>query len=67
MYTATANEEARVGLYCLEVACTSGTGKLRTPTGLDKALKESLNRAFSYLQSIKERTQRNPGIERYLR
>ncbi|OYE05051.1 protease Lon-related BREX system protein BrxL [Nostoc sp. 'Peltigera membranacea cyanobiont' 232] len=55
VYTATANEEARVGLYRLEVACTSGTGKLRTPTGLDKALKESLNRAFSYLQSIKER------------
>ena len=55
VYTATVNGEARVGLYRLEVACTSGTGKLRTPTGLDKALKESLNRAFSYLQSIKER------------
>ncbi|MEH2451337.1 protease Lon-related BREX system protein BrxL [Nostoc sp.] len=55
VYTATANGEARVGLFRLEVACTSGTGKLRTPTGLDKTLKESLNRAFSYLQSIKER------------
>ncbi|BAY35690.1 hypothetical protein NIES2111_00060 [Nostoc sp. NIES-2111] len=55
VYTATADGEARVGLFRLEVACTSGTGKLRTPTGLDKALKESLNRAYSYLQSIKER------------
>lgn len=55
VYTATADGEARVGLFRLEVACTSGSGKLRTPTGLDKALKESLNRAFSYLQSIKER------------
>ncbi|MEH2407385.1 anti-phage BREX system Lon protease BrxL [Nostoc sp.] len=40
VYTATANGEARVGLFRLEVACTSGTGKLQTPTGLDKTLKE---------------------------
>jgi ATP-dependent Lon protease len=55
VYTAAADEEARVGLFRLEVTSASGTGKLRTPTGLEKGLKESLNRAFSYLQSIKER------------
>ena len=33
----------------------SGTGKLRTPTGLEKSLKESLNRAFSYLQNVKDK------------
>lgn len=55
VYTAAADEEARVGLFRLEVTSVSGTGKLRTPTGLEKGLKESLNRAFSYLQSIKER------------
>lgn len=55
VYTAPVNEEARVGLFRLEVTVTSGTGKLRAPTGLDRGLKESLNRAFSYLQGVKDR------------
>jgi ATP-dependent Lon protease len=55
IYTAAANEEAKVGLFRLEVTTTAGTGKLRTPTGLDRSLRESLNRAFSYLQSVNER------------
>jgi ATP-dependent Lon protease len=55
MYTAAANEEAKVGLFRLEVTTTAGTGRLRTPAGLDRGLKESLNRAFSYLQSTKDR------------
>lgn len=55
IYTAAANEEAKVGLFRLEVTATAGTGKLRTPTGLDRSLRESLNRAFSYLQSVKDR------------
>jgi len=37
------------------VTLTAGTGKLRTPAGLDKGLKESLNRAFSYLQNVKDK------------
>jgi ATP-dependent Lon protease len=44
-----------VGLFRLEVSLTAGTGKLRTPTGLEKGIKESLNRAFSYLQQAKEK------------
>lgn len=55
VYTAATDGEARVGLFRLEVSLTAGTGKLRTPSGLDKTLKESLNRAHSYLQSIKEK------------
>ena len=55
IYTAAANEEAKVGLFRLEVTTTAGTGRLRTPAGLDHGLKESLNRAFSYLQSTKDR------------
>jgi ATP-dependent Lon protease len=55
IYTAAANEEAKVGLFRLEVTTMAGTGKLRTPTGLDRSLRESLNRAFSYLQSVKDR------------
>jgi ATP-dependent Lon protease len=37
------------------VTLTAGTGKVRTPTGLEKSLKESLNRSFSYLQNVKEK------------
>jgi ATP-dependent Lon protease len=47
VYTAAADDEAKVGLFRLEVTVTAGTGKLRTPAGLDKGLKESLNRALS--------------------
>ncbi|GAB4297815.1 MAG: hypothetical protein Fur0034_08060 [Desulfuromonadia bacterium] len=55
VYTAAVDSEAKVALFRLEVTLTAGTGKLRTPTGLEKSLKESLNRAFSYLQSVKDK------------
>ena len=55
VYTAAVDSEARVALFRLEITITAGTGKLRTPTGLEKSLKESLNRAFSYLQNVKEK------------
>jgi ATP-dependent Lon protease len=55
VYTAAADSEAKVGLFRLEVSLTAGTGKLRTPAGLEKGLKESLNRAVGYLQSTKDK------------
>jgi len=55
VYTASVDSEAKVALLRIEVTLTSGTGKLKTPTGLEKSLKESLNRAFSYLQSVKDK------------
>lgn len=55
VYTAAADSEAKVALFRLEVCLTPGTGKIRTPTGLEKGLKESLNRAYSYLQSVKDK------------
>ena len=55
VYTAAADDEARVGLFRLEVAITAGTGKLRTPGGLEPSLKESLNRAYAYLQGVKDK------------
>jgi ATP-dependent Lon protease len=55
VYTAAVDDQAKVALFRLEVALTAGTGKLRTPTGLEKSLKESLNRAFTYLQSVKDK------------
>ena len=55
VYTAAVDSEAKVALFRLEVTLAAGTGKLRTPTGLERSLKESLNRAFSYLQSVKDK------------
>lgn len=55
VYAAFANNDGKVGLVRLEVATTSGTGKLRTPSGMARGLKESLQRAFTYLQSVAER------------
>ena len=55
VYTALSDSEARVGLFRLEVAPAAGSGKLRTPSGMPKGLKDSMQRAFSLLQSVKER------------
>ena len=55
VYTAAVDTQARVGLLRLEVALTAGTGKLRTPGGLDPSIKESLSRAFAYLQTVKDK------------
>jgi len=55
IYTVASDSEAKVALYRLEVTITAGTGKIRTPSGLERGLKESLNRAVSYLQSVKEK------------
>ena len=62
VYTTSSDSEARVGLFRLEVALTAGTGKMRIPTGLEKSLKESLNRAFSYLQNVKDRLGLTPVL-----
>ena len=37
------------------VHTTAGTGKLRTPAGMEHGLKESLNRAWSYLKAVQDR------------
>jgi len=60
VYTAGADNDAKVGLFRVEVNITPGTGKVRTPTGLEKGLKESLNRAVSYLQSVKDKLGMSP-------
>jgi len=55
VYTVSADGDGKVGLFRLEVSLTAGTGKIRTPAGLEKGLKESLNRAASYWQSVKDK------------
>lgn len=49
VYTAGVTDEGAVSLYRIEVGLSAGTGKLRTP-GMDRTIKESLDRAFSYLK-----------------
>jgi ATP-dependent Lon protease len=55
VYAAFSDDESRVGLVRLEIAATAGTGKLRILSGMPKSLKESLQRAWSLLQVVKER------------
>jgi ATP-dependent Lon protease len=55
VYTVAIDADGKVGLFRLEVSLTAGKGKVRTPTGLERGLKESLNRAAGYFQSVKEK------------
>jgi len=53
VYTASVDDHGKVGLYRLEVGCSPGTGKLKIAGGVEGPMKESLQRAFAYLQSQK--------------
>ncbi|MCK5021032.1 MAG: ATP-dependent Lon protease, partial [Candidatus Peribacteraceae bacterium] len=53
IYTAAVSGEGNVALYRLEIGVSSGTGKLKTAGGITHSIKESINRAFSYLQAHK--------------
>ena len=49
VYAASVSGDGTVGLYRLEVSLSSGTGKLKLAGGVSGDMKESINRAFSYL------------------
>jgi ATP-dependent Lon protease len=52
VYTAGVTSDGTVGLYRLEVSVSSGgTGKLKMAGGISGAMKESVQRAFSYVLS----------------
>jgi ATP-dependent Lon protease len=53
VYTSGVTSDGTVGLFRLEVSVASGTGKLKLAGGVSGAMKESISRAFSYLQSRK--------------
>ena len=55
VYAAAVDDQGKVGLYRLEVGCSAGTGKLRLAGGLDGPMRESIRRAFGFLQSNKVR------------
>ncbi len=53
VYTASVDDQGKVGLYRLEVGCSPGTGKLKIAGGIEGAMKESIQRAFAYLAAQK--------------
>ena len=53
IYTAGVTSDGTVGLYRMEVSVSSGTGKLKMAGGISGAMKESVQRAFSYVQAKK--------------
>jgi ATP-dependent Lon protease len=53
VYAAGVTSDGTVGLYRLEVSVASGTGKLKLAGGLAGAMKESVQRSFSFLLSRK--------------
>jgi ATP-dependent Lon protease len=55
VYAASVDDQGKAGLYRLEVGCSGGTGKLKLAGGIEGSMKESIQRAFGYLQSNKVR------------
>jgi ATP-dependent Lon protease len=53
VYTASVDDQGKVGLYRIEVGCSAGTGKLKIAGGIEGPMKESIQRAFAYLQGQK--------------
>jgi ATP-dependent Lon protease len=52
-YTAGVTADGTVGLYRIEVSTSTGAGKLKTAGGVAGAMKESVQRAFSYMLAKK--------------
>jgi ATP-dependent Lon protease len=53
VYAASVDDQGKVGLYRLEVGCSKGTGKLKLAGGIEGVMRESIQRAFGYLQGNK--------------
>ena len=69
VYTASVDDQGKVGLYRLEVGCSPGTGKLKIAGGVEGPMKESINRAFAYLMGQKVKMGDRPagGHDRFPR
>jgi ATP-dependent Lon protease len=50
-YAAGADAEGTVGMFRIEVSVASGTGKLKMAGGVHGVIKESVQRAFAYMQA----------------
>jgi ATP-dependent Lon protease len=53
VYAGSVDDQGRAGLYRLEVGSSPGTGKLKIAGGIDNNMKESIQRAFAYMQGHK--------------
>jgi ATP-dependent Lon protease len=53
VYSAGVTSDGTVGLYRVEVSVLNGTGKLKLAGGVAGTMKESIQRAFSFLQAKK--------------
>lgn len=53
VYAASVDDQGRAGLYRLEVGCSQGTEKLKVAGGIDGTMRESIQRAFAYMQGHK--------------
>ncbi len=53
VYSISVDDQSKVGLYRLEVGTSPGTGKMRIAGGIDGSMKESIQRAFAYIQGHK--------------
>jgi ATP-dependent Lon protease len=63
VYAASVDDQGKVGLYRIEVGCSPGTGKLKIAGGIDGPMKESIQRAFAYLQSQKGKMGITQGVD----
>ncbi|MCX6602111.1 MAG: protease Lon-related BREX system protein BrxL, partial [Acidobacteria bacterium] len=55
VYAASVDEQGKAGLYRVETGCSGGTGKLKLAGGVDGVMKDSMQRAFGFLQANKVR------------
>ena len=62
----TVDDQGKVGLYRLEVGCSPGTGKLKIAGGIEGPMKESIQRAFAYLQGQKAKMGVGQQIDRVM-
>ena len=53
IYCASVSSDGTVGMYRLEITISAGSGKLRPAGGIAGTMKESVNRAFSYILANK--------------
>jgi ATP-dependent Lon protease len=53
VYVSSVDDQAKVGLYRLEIGTAPGTGKLKIAGGIEGQMKESIQRAFAYIQGHK--------------
>ena len=53
VYAASVDDQGKVGLCRVEVGCATGTGKLKLAGGIEGVMRESIHRAFGYLQGSK--------------